>query len=153
MRSGTLMNQDLFIDSYLEKINGRFGFDKNSGHAFEIFALSAVLDKPFDEVYADISTLVKTANGGHDGGHDGGVDGVCFDEDTATLAVFQSKFSQNIGDNEITKFIADYENLFNYMNRSQLPLNKNIKAKLDDIWDKPRQGITYTDLSSRCKTA
>lgn len=138
------MNQDLFIDSYLEKINDRFGFDKNSGHAFEIFALSAVLDKPFDEVYADISTLVKTANGGHEGGNDGGVDGVCFDEDTATLAVFQTKCSQNIGDNEITKFIADYENLFNYMNRSQLPLNKNIKAKLDDIWDKPRQGITYT---------
>ncbi|NCN23828.1 MAG: hypothetical protein GW921_06805, partial [Gallionella sp.] len=85
------MNQTVFINSYLEKIDQRFGFNGNRGHAFEIFAVAAVLDKSFDEVYNDISTLVKTANGGHDGGNDGGMDGIYFDETTATLAVFQTK--------------------------------------------------------------
>ncbi|PIV91624.1 MAG: hypothetical protein COW45_04480, partial [Gallionellales bacterium CG17_big_fil_post_rev_8_21_14_2_50_54_146] len=138
------MNQTVFINSYLEKIDQRFGFNGNRGHAFEIFAVAAVLDKSFDEVYNDISTLVKTANGGHDGGNDGGMDGIYFDETTATLAVFQTKNSEHLGDNEVTKFVSDYQNLFERMNTAQLPLNKNVTAKLQTIWDIPRQGITYT---------
>ncbi len=138
------MNHTLFINSYLEKIDQRFGFNGNRGHAFEIFSIAAVLDKPFDEVYNEISTLVKAANGGHDGGHDGGVDGIYFDETTATLAVFQTKSSEHLGDNEVTKFVSDYQNLFERMNSAQLPLNKNVSAKLQTVWDIPRQGITYT---------
>jgi AIPR protein len=138
------MNHTLFINSYLEKIDQRFGFNGNLGHAFEIFSVAAVLDKPFDDVYNDISTLVKTANGGHDGGHDGGVDGIYFDESTATLAVFQTKNSEHLRDNEVTKFVSDYQNLFERMNTAQLPLNKNVTAKLQTIWDIPRQGVTYT---------
>ena len=138
------MTQKIFIDSYLEKIDKRFCFNRNLGHAFEIFSIAAILDKPFDEVYSDISTLVKSDNGMHDGGHDGGVDGVYFDEATATLTVFQTKNSEHLGDNEITKFVSDYQNLFERMNTAQLPLNKNVTAKLQMVWDIPRQGITYT---------
>ena len=138
------MNHSLFIDSYLNKINDRFGFNGNLGYAFEIFSIAAILDKPFDEIYSDISTLVKDANAAHSGTNDGGVDGIYYDESTAILTVFQSKNSEYIGDNEVTKFVSDYQNLFERMNSAQLPLNQNVTAKLQQIWDIPRQGITYT---------
>ncbi|MBF0276063.1 MAG: hypothetical protein HQK84_12605, partial [Nitrospinae bacterium] len=138
------MNCKLFIDSYLEKIDKRFFFNGELNSAFEIFSIAAILDKPFDEVYTDISTLVKSENGNHDGRHDGGVDGIYFDENTATLAVFQTKYSKNIGDNEVSKFITDYQNLFERKNSNHLPLNKNVEAKLERIWDITKQGITYT---------
>lgn len=138
------MNQELFIKSYLEKIDQRFGFGGNLGFAFEIFSIAAILDKPFDEIYNDISTLVKSEDGAHTGQHDGGVDGIYFDENTATLTIFQTKVSQHLGDNEVTKFVSDYQNLFERMNAMQLPLNKNINAKLQAVWDIPKQGITYS---------
>ncbi|NOT18470.1 MAG: AIPR family protein [Sulfuriferula sp.] len=138
------MNTKLFIDSYLEKINSRFGFNPANGFAFEIFAMAAILDQPFDEVYSDISTLIKSTNGEHSGNHDGGIDGVFFDELTATLAIFQTKNTEYLRDNEIAKFINDYQNLFERMNSAQLPLNPKISAKLENILAITRAGTVYT---------
>jgi hypothetical protein len=136
------MNIQLFINSYLESIDAKFKLN-DIAQSFEIFSIAAVLDKPFDEVQNSISTLVKNKTDGFNGQHDGGMDGVYFDEATATLTVLQVKFAEYLKDNEITKFIADYQNLFERSNQSNIPLNDNVKAKLDDIWALASKGITY----------
>jgi hypothetical protein len=137
------MNIQLFINSYLEKIDAKFCFN-NLDQAFEIFSMAAIIDKPFDEIHSDISTLVKNKGDGFNGQNDGGIDGIYFDEATSTLTVLQAKNSENLGDNQVTKFIADYQNLFERSNHSSIPLNDNIKAKLDAIWSLSSKGITYT---------
>lgn len=137
------MNIQLFINSYLEKIDTKFGFNDVS-QAFEIFSMAAIIDKPFDEIHSDISTLVKNDGDGFNGQHDGGIDGIYFDESTSTLTILQAKHVANLRDNEITKFISDYQNLFERANHSNIPLNDNIKAKLDAVWSLSSKGITYS---------
>jgi len=44
-------NKELFISTYLDKIAGKFNINKDS--AFEIFSMVDILDKTFDEIYAD----------------------------------------------------------------------------------------------------
>lgn len=137
-----MSNIQLFINSYLEKIDSKFNFG-NKDQAFEIFAMAAIIDKPFDEVHSDISTLVKNNGEGFNGQHDGGIDGIYFDDSTSTLTVMQVKNSGSLKDNEITKFIADYQNIFERANSSNIPLNNNIEAKLEDVWALSTKGITY----------
>lgn len=137
------MNTQLFINSYLEKIDGKFGF-KSSNQAFEIFSIAAIIDKPFEDVHSEVSTLVKNNGEGFNGQNDGGIDGVYFDDASATLIVTQVKNSENLGDNEVTKFVADYQNLFERNNQSNIPLNDNIKAKLETINAQTSKGVTFT---------
>ena len=136
------MNIHLFIDSYLEKINAKFSFNDLS-QSFEIFSIAAIIDKPFEEAHSEASTLVKNNGEGFNGQHDGGIDGVYFDDASATLIVTQIKNSENLGDNEVTKFVSDYQNLFERNNQSNIPLNDNIKAKLDAINALTLKGITF----------
>lgn len=135
------MNRELFINSYLEKIGLRFGIT-DPGLCFEIFSIAVILDKPFEDVYANYSTIVKEANGGHSGGHDGGIDGIFLDED-ATLHIFQCKSGANIGDNALGKFIGDFQNIVVHDNPRQLPLNPKIEAQLAELRDTTRAGITF----------
>ena len=120
------MNQKLFIDSYRSRIEKKFSL--RNDFAFEILAITALLDQSFDEVYQNISTLV---NG--QGEHDGGMDGIFIDEDDSecTMHVFQIKNGRGLGDNILSKFINDYRNIFVYGNSTDIKLNSKVTAFLD----------------------
>lgn len=93
-------NKQLFINGYLERISEQFQVDQDQ--AFEIFAIAAITERPFQEVYDDI--LIG-------GSRDGGIDGACFVEQGGyyTLMVFQCKKSKELKQNEIEKFRHDVE--------------------------------------------
>lgn len=113
------MNRDLFIDGFVERIGHRFCLE--SGFAYEILSIAAVLDLTFDEVFDQVSTI---ENGS--GSHDAGMDGIYIDEEDAVMHVFQVKAGQHLGDNILAKFVSDYRNLFVYGNPAQLPLNARV---------------------------
>lgn len=113
------MNRDLFLDGFIERICKRFGLTPD--FAFEILAISAVLDFTFDEVVDHVSTL---ENGS--GSHDGGIDGIYIDEEEAVIHLFQVKSGSHLGDNVLAKFLNDYRNLFVFGNASQIPLNAKV---------------------------
>ena len=98
-------NKQLFINGYLERISEQFQVDQDQ--AFEIFAIAAITERPFQEVYDDI--LIG-------GSRDGGIDGACFVEQGGyyTLMVFQCKKSKELKQNEIEKFRHDVDDLFIY---------------------------------------
>jgi len=122
------MNRDLFLDGFTERIAGRFKLTE--AFAFELLSIAAILDMTFDEVMSDVSTL---ENGS--GAHDGGMDGVYIDEDEGIMHVFQVKSGATIGDNAVTKFIADYRNLFVLNNGTQIPLNPKVSKALNSYRD------------------
>lgn len=64
-----MSNKELFITTYLEKIAEKFSINKDK--TFEIFSTATILDKTFDEIYADVIIPGST---------DGGIDGSYFDE-------------------------------------------------------------------------
>ena len=98
-------NKQLFINGYLERISEQFQVDRDQ--AFEIFAIAAITERPFQEVYDDI--LIG-------GSRDGGIDGACFVEQGGyyTLMVFQCKNSKGLKQNELEKFRHDVDDLFIY---------------------------------------
>jgi len=116
------MNKELFLSGYIDKISHKFDIAKDL--AFEILCLSSVLDISFDEAYDEASTLENK-----NGSHDGGFDGIYIDNDEKILHIFQMKSKANIGDNELTKFISNYENLFVRNNLTGLRLNNTVKAR------------------------
>ncbi|RLA63360.1 MAG: hypothetical protein DRQ78_06975 [Epsilonproteobacteria bacterium] len=120
------MNKELFINGYLERIEKKFSLSRN--FAFEILAITALLDQSFDEVFQNISTIV---NG--NGEHDGGMDGIYIDEDDneCTMHVFQMKNGKGLGDNVLSKFVNDYRNIFVYGNSTNIPLNSKVKSFLE----------------------
>jgi hypothetical protein len=118
-----LMNRDLFLDGFTDRIAKRFGLSNDC--AFEILSIAAVLDMTFDEVMNDVSTL---ENG--NGKHDGGMDGILIDEDEGVIHVFQVKSGAGLGDNAVSKFVADYRNLFVFDNATQIPLNAKVTKAL-----------------------
>jgi len=120
------MNRELFISGYIERIKQKFSLHKD--FAFEILAITALLDQSFDEVFENISTIV---NG--NGQHDGGMDGIYIDEDEneCTMHIFQIKKSKGLGDNVLSKFINNYRNIFSYGNSLNIPLNSKVKSFLE----------------------
>lgn len=120
------MNRELFIGSYLERIEKKFSLKHD--FAFEILAMTALLDLSFDEVFQNVSTI---ANGS--GEHDGGMDGIYIDEDDneCTMHVFQMKNGKGLGDNVLSKFINDYRNIFVYANSTNIPLNPKVTSFLE----------------------
>jgi hypothetical protein len=123
---GCFMNKELFIKGYIERIEKKFSLRKD--FAFEILAITTLLDQSFDEVFQNISTIV---NG--NGEHDGGMDGIYIDEDEneCTMHVFQIKNSKGLGDNVLSKFINDYRNIFAYGNNLNIPLNSKVQSFLE----------------------
>ncbi|NOS89817.1 MAG: AIPR family protein [Methylococcaceae bacterium] len=120
------MNKELFFSGYIDRIAEKFSLPKPL--AFEILAIAAILDLSFDEVYDGVSTLENRS-----GSHDGGFDGLYLEEDDGdnTLHVFQVKSAPTVGDNELSKFISDYRNLFVDGNTLALPLNKKVRSVFD----------------------
>jgi len=120
------MNKALFLDGFKSRIQKHFNLRED--FAFEVLCIAAFLDLTFDEVVDNVSTII---NG--DGRHDGGMDGIYLDEDEheCTLHVFQIKHSSHLGDNELSKFVNDYRNLFVMDNAANLPLNAPVQAALE----------------------
>ena len=118
------MNKELFINGFKNRIKAKFNL--TDACAFEILVLAAFLDLSFDEVMANVSTLVNGK-----GSNDAGIDGIYIDEDQSTMHIFQIKSSEGIGDNVLSKFITDYRNIFVYDNSSSLPLNQKVVTALE----------------------
>ncbi len=119
------MNKELFINGYIDKISRKFDISKDL--AFEILCLSSILDISFDEAYDEASTLENK-----NGSHDGGFDGIYIDNDEKILHIFQMKSKATVGDNELTKFISNYENIFVRNNLTGLRLNNTVKARHEE---------------------
>ena len=129
------MNKDLFFSGYIDRIAEKFSLSKP--FAFEILAIAAILDLSFDEVHDLVSTI---ENGS--GSHDGGFDGIYLeeDEDEIILHVFQVKSSTTVGDNELSKFVADYRNLFVQGNALDLPINKKVRSVFQAYQERAKSG-------------
>ena len=105
-------NKQLFIDGYLNRISEQFNVNKDI--AFEIFAIAAITERPFQEVYDDIQIRQKLGNGDNLKGKDGGIDGAFFVEQGGyyTLMVFQCKNTLSLKPNQLDKFRHDVDDLF-----------------------------------------
>ena len=117
-----MSNKELFITTYLEKIAKKFNIDIDS--AFEIFSMAAILDKTFDEIYADV--IIK-------GSADGGIDGIYFDEQDGfyIMEVFQCKNSKGLKQNQLEKLKHDFEEIFLKGKRDK-PNAEELMPKLDE---------------------
>lgn len=107
-------NKQLFIDGYLNRISEQFNVNKDI--AFEIFAIAAITERPFQEVYDDIQIRQKLGDEDNLKGKDGGIDGAVFVEQDGyyTLMVFQCKNSRNLKPIQLDKFRHDVDDLFRY---------------------------------------
>jgi hypothetical protein len=124
-----MLNKELFIKGYIEKIANKF--ELSNDLAFEIFVSSVILNKDFDEVFENISTIQKDKKGNWSGANDGGFDGIYIDSDEFLITVIQVKNQKNLGENEIAKFIDDFESIFVYSKSSKV-LNKTVQTKRDE---------------------
>jgi hypothetical protein len=119
-------NRVLFIQSYLERIVKQLDLvellkkkqtlsqdkaeEKALNTAFEIFAMSVILDKSIDEIYITAAIIDDS---------DGGLDGIYFSEDNGKpkMQVFQCKNSKkfgqaNLSQNALEKFKNDFDSIF-----------------------------------------
>jgi hypothetical protein len=121
LKSKNMSNKELFIDSYLNKISSRFKLSKD--YAFEVFSISTVLDKGFDEVQNNIRSM---------GPRDGGIDGIYFEEFGSyyLMHVFQCKNSSSLKQNDIDKFKSDVSDIFK--NGFSKLNTEDIKDKIDE---------------------
>ena len=123
-------NKVLFIKSYLEKISKKFEIDENK--AFEVFAVAALLDKSFDEVFDDV--IIK--NG------DRAIDAIFFNEQEGhyVMEVFQCKNSDSLKQTELD----DLKQIFNAVfiqGRTDIPNTEGIIGKLDEYRSITKKGF------------
>lgn len=132
-------NKQLFIEGYLNRISEQFNVEKNI--AFEIFAIAAITERPFQEVYDDIQIRLKLGDKDILKGKDGGIDGAVFiDQGSSyyTLMVFQCKNSQSLKQNELEKFRNDVNDLFIY--GISKPNTELIEPKIEEYRQLSRKG-------------
>ena len=122
-------NKQLFIEGYLERICTQFGVKQDI--AFEIFSISAILDKTFQEVYDEV--LIQ-------GSKDGGIDGAIFidQNNSYQLLVFQCKNTTRLKQNEIEKFRNDVEQSF--VRGVERPNTQDLQAKIDEYKQLSKDG-------------
>ena len=125
-----MSNKELFISTYLDKIAGKF--DINKDQAFEIFSIAAILDKTFDEIYADV--IIP-------GSADGGIDGIYFDEQDGfyVMEVFQCKNSKKLSQNQLEKLKQDFAEVFENGRRDK-PNTEGLIPKLDEYVSITKKG-------------
>ncbi|MEA3457601.1 MAG: AIPR family protein [Candidatus Thermoplasmatota archaeon] len=125
-----MSNKELFISTYLDKIAGKF--DINKDQAFEIFSIAAILDKTFDEIYADV--IIP-------GAADGGIDGIYFDEQDGfyTMEVFQCKNSKKLSQNQLEKLKQDFAEVFEKGRRDK-PNTEGLMPELDEYISITKKG-------------
>ncbi len=133
-----MSNKDLFISGYLDRISKQFKQTddeiKNRNLAFEIFSISALLDKPFQEVYDNI--IIK-------GSKDGGIDGIWFQDqgEYFDMHVFQCKNQPGLKPNEVDKFRNDFKELFIDGNKVGKQNIDDLLPKIDEYKQITEQGI------------
>ncbi|SFH47729.1 AIPR family protein [Pedobacter insulae] len=131
-------NKELFINGYLTRVANQFpqsaDQNQNINLAFEIFSISAFLDKPFQEVFDNI--LVK-------GSRDGGIDGIWFQDqgEYYVMHVFQCKNKRSLAANEIDKFRSDFRDIFTYGNKVGKQNIDDLKRWMDEYKQISEQGI------------
>jgi hypothetical protein len=125
-----MSNKELFISTYLDKIAGKF--DINRDQAFEIFSIAAILDKTFDEIYADV--IIP-------GSADGGIDGIYFDEQDGfyVMEVFQCKNSKKLSQNQLEKLKQDFAEVFEKGRRDK-PNTEGLMPELDEYISITKKG-------------
>ncbi|MGP8337759.1 MAG: AIPR family protein [Methanosarcinaceae archaeon] len=125
-----MSNKELFISTYLDKIAEKFNVNKDS--AFEIFSIAAILDKTFDEIYADV--IIK-------GSADGGIDGIYFDEQDGfyTMEIFQCKNSKKLVQKQLEKLKQDFAEVFEKGRRDK-PNTEGLMPKLDEYISITKKG-------------
>jgi len=125
-----MSNKELFINTYLDKIAGKFNINKDS--AFEIFSMAAILDKTFDEIYVDV--IIK-------GSADGGIDGIYFDEQDGfyVMEIFQCKNSPKLSQNQLEKLKQDFAEVFEKGRRDK-PNTEGLMPKLDEYISITKKG-------------
>ncbi|MCX9085001.1 MAG: AIPR family protein [Candidatus Methanoperedens sp.] len=125
-----MSNKELFITTYLNKIAEKFNI--NTDKAFEIFSMAAILDKTFDEIFADV--LIK-------GSDDGGIDGISFDEQDGfyVMEVFQCKNSKGLKQNQLEKLKHDFDEVF-LKGRRDKPNTEGLIPKLDEYISITKKG-------------
>ncbi|BBC22444.1 AIPR family protein [Pseudanabaena sp. ABRG5-3] len=131
-------NKQLFIDGYLNRISEQFNVNKDT--AFEIFAIEAITERPFQEVYDDIQIRQKIGDEDNLKGKDGGIDGAVFVEQGGyyTLMVFQCKNSRNLKPNQLDKFRHDVDDLFRY--GIVKPYTELLQPKINEYQQLSRDG-------------
>ena len=131
-------NKELFIEGYLQRIAKECpqsaASKKNINLAFEIFAIAAILDKPFQEVFDTI--IIK-------GDRDGGIDGIWFQDlgNYYAMHVFQTKNKLGLTANEIDKFQNDFRDIFAYGNKIGKKNIEDLAPKIDEYKQISEQGI------------
>lgn len=125
-----MSNKELFIITYLEKIAEKFSINKDK--AFEIFSIASILDKTFDEIYADV--IIP-------GPADGGIDGIYFDEQDGfyIMEVFQCKNSKKLAQNQLEKMKIDFAEVFEKGRRDK-PNTEGLMPKLDEYTSITKKG-------------
>lgn len=131
-------NKELFINGYLERIAKQYPQSinevQNKNLAFEIFAIAAILDKPFQEIVDNI--LIK-------GSRDGGIDGIWFQDqgEYYVMHVFQCKNKRSLSANEIDKFRSDFRDIFTYGNKIGKQNIEDLQRWIDEYKQISEQGI------------
>ncbi len=132
-----MSNKDLFISGYLDRIAGEFVQTndevKNRNLAFEIFSISVILNKPFQEVFDTI--VIK-------GSEDGGIDGIWFQDqgEYYDMHIFQCKNTKSLKANEIDKFRNNFKELFTEGNKSGKKNIGGLLPKIDEYKQITEQG-------------
>ena len=125
-----MSNKDQFIDIYLEKISKKLSISKDK--AFEVFAVASLLDKSFDEVFADI--IIK--NG------DKGIDAIFFNEQDGRyiMEVFQCKNSPSLKQTELNDLKQMFQEIF-IVGKTDIPNTDGIIKKLDEYKSITQRGF------------
>jgi hypothetical protein len=125
-----MSNKELFITTYIEKIAEKFSINKDK--AFEIFSIATILDKTFDEIYADV--IIP-------GPADGGIDGIYFDEQDGfyIMEIFQCKNSKKLSQNQLEKLKIDFAEVFEKGRRKEVKFTFN--SQKSNISPKEPQAI------------
>ena len=94
--------------------------------------MAAILDKTFDEIYADV--IIK-------GSSDGGIDGISFDEQDGfyIMEVFQCKNSPKLSQNQLEKLKQDFAEVFENGRRDK-PNTEGLMPKLDEYISITKKG-------------
>ncbi len=121
------------ITAYIQAIVRKYTITRDE--AFEVLSAAIVLDKPFNEVHTDIWVGQ---------GDDCGFDAIYIDDQTRVISLFQSKNSSSLKENELMKFLTDFDDLFVGDNRSKRKINPRMQAWVDEYRDMTRQGVVLT---------
>jgi len=125
-----MSNTKLFIDGYLNQISNKFNISNDI--AFEIFSISTILERSFDDIYNNVQIQ---------GNQDGGIDGIYFEdfENYYIMHIFQCKNKKALKQNELDKLKANSSDIF--IKGINLPNISDLKSKIDEYKQLSQDGF------------